>query len=222
MPYIYDYPHPALTTDIVIFTIRNDALNLLLIRRGEEPFKNQWALPGGFIKMHESLDQCAERELKEETGLQNVFLEQLSTFGAVERDPRERVISVAYYALIPSDNLILKAGTDAADAKWFPLSALPDLAFDHAEILQVAQNRLSAKMEYSTIGLKFMPELFTLSNLQHTYEIVSGKPLDKRNFRKWILSLDLIEESGQKISSGAHRPAMLYRVKEPFSIKILK
>ncbi|VAV90965.1 Nudix-related transcriptional regulator NrtR [hydrothermal vent metagenome] len=222
MSYSYEYPHPAVTTDIVIFTVKEGALNLLLIKRGEEPFKNHWAIPGGFLLMDEDLNGCAIRELREETGVSDVYLEQLCTFGAVDRDPRERVLSVAYYALIPSDNIILKAGTDATDAKWFPLSALPDLAFDHSDIVKMAQERLSAKMGYSTIGLQFMPEQFTLSDLQNTYEIVSGKPLDKRNFRKWILSLELIEETGQKKSDGPHRPAMLYRVKNPDNISIIK
>lgn len=222
MAYSYEYPHPAVTTDIVIFTVLNGALNILLIRRGEEPFKDSWAIPGGFVRMDEDLDQCAARELQEETGVKDVYLEQLCTLGAVDRDPRERVISVAYYALIPSDNISLEAGTDAAEARWFPLSDLPELAFDHKDILKFAQERLSAKMDYSTVGLQLMPGNFTLSELQNTYEVVSGKALDKRNFRKWILSLDLLEETGQKKTDGPHRPAMLYQVKVPGEVSIIK
>lgn len=222
MTYTYEYPHPAVTTDIVIFTVRDAKLHVLLIKRGMEPFKGSWALPGGFVRMEESLEDCAKRELKEETGLQDVYLEQLYTFGTPDRDPRERVISVSYYTLTPSENLELKAGTDASEAQWFVIDDLPALAFDHASILDTARKRLAAKMEYSTIGLQFMPEEFTLSQLQTVYEQAIGKELDKRNFRKWILSLNLIEETGKKFSRGAHRPAMLYRIIDPSSVKIIR
>lgn len=222
MSYSYQYPHPAVTTDIVIFTVKDGELNLLLIQRAEDPFKGCWAMPGGFLQMDEDLDRCAARELEEETGLKNVYLEQLYTFGTVARDPRERVISVAYYALIPSDCVTLKAGSDAAAARWFPLSDLPDLAFDHADMLGVAQERLAAKMDYSTIGLQLMPEIFTLSQLQAIYQVASGRERDKRNFRKWVLSLDLLEETGEKFADGPHRPAMLYRVRNPENVAIIK
>lgn len=222
MTYSYKYPHPAVTTDLVIFTVRDAALNLLLIKRGGEPFKDSWALPGGFVLIDESVDDCAKRELAEEAGLENVYLEQLYTFGAPERDPRERVISVAYYTLTPSEGLELKAGTDATAAEWFPIEKLPELAFDHQDIIKLARERLAAKMEYSTIGLQFMPEEFTLSQLQVVYEQAIGKELDKRNFRKWILSLNLIEETGKKFSKGAHRPAMLYRIINPGKVEIIR
>lgn len=222
MTYTYEYPHPAVTTDIVIFTVRDAKLNLLLIKRGTTPFKGSWALPGGFVRIQESLDECAKRELKEETGLTDVYLEQLYTFGRPDRDPRERVISVAYYTLTPSENMELQAGTDADEAAWFPIDKLPDLAFDHAEIIKLARSRLSAKMEYSTIGLQFMPEEFTLSQLQTVYEQAISRELDKRNFRKWILSMNLIEETGKKFSKGAHRPAMLFRIIDPKSVKIIR
>lgn len=213
MSYSYAYPHPAVTTDIVLFTVRRNALHVLLVRRDLEPHKGEWALPGGFVEMDESLDACARRELKEETGLEGLYLEQLYTFGAPDRDPRERVITVAYFALVPSDRLVLKAGSDAREARWHAIDPLPDLAFDHGEIIQTARDRLAAKMEYSTIGLKFMAEEFTLSEVQALYETVSGRPRDKRNFRKWLLSLDAVEETGRKKAEGAHRPAMLYRLK---------
>ena len=222
MTYTYEYPHPAVTTDIVIFTVRDAKLNLLLIKRGMDPFKGSWALPGGFVRMEESLDECAKRELEEETGLSGVYLEQLYTFGRTDRDPRERVISVTYYTLTPSETMELSAGTDAEEAQWFPVDKLPELGFDHQEIIRVAQERLSAKMEYSTIGLQFMPEEFTLSQLQTVYEQAIGRELDKRNFRKWMLSLNLIEETGKKYSRGAHRPAMLYRIIDPTSVKIIR
>jgi 8-oxo-dGTP diphosphatase len=220
MVFSYKHPHPAVTTDIIVFTVRNDKLKILLIKRGAVPFKGSWALPGGFLKMDEDALTCAKRELKEETGLQDVYLEQLYTFSSVDRDPRERVISIAYFTLIPSEALILKADTDADDAEWFDMDDLPDLAFDHHAILEMAAKRLSAKMTYSTIGLQFMPEKFTLSRLQKVYEATANKPLDKRNFRKWIMSLDLLEETGEKFADGPQRPAMLYRFKEPNSVTV--
>lgn len=222
MAYTYEYPHPAVTTDVVIFTVISNSLHVLLVERGEEPFKGSWAIPGGFLQMDESLDECANRELHEETSLNGVYLEQLGTFGGVNRDPRERVISVAYYALVPSDDIKLKAGSDAQSAKWCDVAVLPKLAFDHGGILKVAQERLSAKMDYSTIGLQFMPNEFTLTDLQQIYEVASGKALDKRNFRKWILGLGLIEETGGKRADGAYRPAKLYRVIDKGRVEIVK
>lgn len=220
--YQYEYPHPAVTTDIVIFTIRDGQLKLLLIRRGGEPFKGKWALPGGFVEIDEDLEEGARRELEEETGVSGVWLEQLYTFGRPGRDPRERVITVAYYALVPSDRLAIRAATDAEAVGWFALDELPPLAFDHAEIVAMARERLVAKLDYSTVAFQFMPAAFTLSELQRVYEIVLGEEIDKRNFRKWVLALKQIEETGEQRREGAHRPAMLYRVKEPGEVRIIK
>lgn len=222
MTFTYEYPHPAVTTDIVIFTVRDKSLQVLLIKRGLDPFKGKWALPGGFLKMDESLDTCASRELAEEAGLEDVYLEQLYTFGTVDRDPRERVVSVSYFALIPSDNVTLNAGTDAEDAAWFKVDELPELSFDHDKIIQMARSRLAAKMDYSTVGLKLMPKEFTLSHLQEVYEQATDKPRDKRNFRKWIFSLDVIEQTGKKYAKGPHRPAMLYRVIDPNKVENIR
>ena len=218
----YQYPHPAVTTDVVIFTIRDDRLQLLLIRRGGEPFKGMWALPGGFLDIDEDLDQCAARELQEETGLTNVYLEQLFTFGKPQRDPRERVISIAYYALIPSQRMHLKAASDAVEADWFPVSDLPALAFDHREIIGTAHRRLVAKLNYSTIAFQFLPESFTLGELQGIYETLMDSALDKRNFRKWALALEQIEETGELRRQGNHRPARVYRLKDPATVSYLK
>jgi 8-oxo-dGTP diphosphatase len=220
--YQYDHPHPAVTTDIVIFTIRDERLKLLLVRRGGEPFKGRWALPGGFVGIEESLEDGARRELEEETGVSGVWLEQLYTFGAPDRDPRERVITVAYYALISSDKLAIRAATDAEAVGWFAMDELPELAFDHSDVVAMAQRRLVAKLDYSTIAFQFMPAQFTLSELQRVYEIILGEAIDKRNFRKWVLALEQIEETGEQRREGAHRPAMLYRVKEPGEVKIIK
>lgn len=222
MAYTYEYPHPAVTTDIVIFTIRQDELKVLLINRGLPPYQGMWALPGGFVNLDESLEEGARRELEEETGVADVYLEQLYTFGEPDRDPRERVITVAYYALVPTDEIDIKAGSDAEGVSWIGMQDLPELAFDHQDILDMAYERLSAKLDYSTIAFQFMPRDFTLSELQHVYEVILREPMDKRNFRKRILGLDVIEETGKDKRDGAHRPAKLYRVKDPGRIDIIK
>jgi len=210
--YCYDYPRPAVSVDIVIFTIRDGQLELLLIRRGGAPYRGMWALPGGFVEMEEGLEQAARRELEEETGVGGLRLEQLHTFGRPDRDPRERVITVAYYAALPPERLQLRAASDAEAAEWFNLEALPPLAFDHAEILAMARQRLQAGLENSPIAFEFLPAEFTLAELQSVYEIVRGEPLDKRNFRKRVLALGVLEESGGERRNGAHRPAKLYRL----------
>jgi 8-oxo-dGTP diphosphatase len=211
MPYTYQYPRAALTVDCVVFGFDEEELKVLLIQRGLEPFKGKWALPGGFVRVDESLDDAARRELEEEAGLKNVFLEQLYTFGEVDRDPRERVVSVAYYALVKLAAHETKAATDAADARWFPLSKIPRLAFDHADILAAALIRLKGKVRYQPIGFELLPPKFTLSELQHLYEAILETPLDKRNFRKKVLSYGLLIALKEKQMSGRHRPAQLFR-----------
>jgi 8-oxo-dGTP diphosphatase len=176
------------TVDIVIFTIRDSRLKVLLIKRGIVPFKDCMAIPGGFVLEDESLDTAALRELKEETGVEDVFLEQLYSFGDPKRDPRGRVVTVAYYALIPAGHPI-KAGSDAASAAWYDADDLPKLAFDHRRIVDYAIERLRNKLEYTTAGFKMLPEQFTLSELQSVYEAILGKKLDKRNFRKKLFCL---------------------------------
>jgi 8-oxo-dGTP diphosphatase len=220
--FCYRYPHPALTTDVVLFTLRDATLQLLLIRRRNPPFQGQWALPGGFLDMDEDLAACALRELKEETGIGNVYLEQLYTFGAPGRDPRERVISVAFYGLAPSESITLRPASDATEAAWFAFNELPQLAFDHRQIVDKAHERLVAKLDYSTIAFQFLPKQFTLSELQDVYEIIRSEPLDKRNFRKWILGRDLIEETGGERRNGSHRPAKLFRNKHPGRVEIIR
>jgi 8-oxo-dGTP diphosphatase len=221
-PYCYSHPHPAVTTDIAVFTIRDDALQLLLIRRRNPPFKGAWALPGGFVDIDEDLDDCAARELAEETGIGDVYLEQLYTFGKPDRDPRERIISVAYFALAPAAALRVQAGDDAADAQWFRLDALPELAFDHPGIIDKAHRRLVAKLDYSTIAFQFLPETFTLGELQRVYEILVDAEIDKRNFRKWALALEQIEATGEMRRRGNHRPARLYRLTNRERVTYLK
>lgn len=211
MPHTYEYPRAALTVDCVVFGLDEGELKVLLIQRGLAPFKGKWALPGGFVRVEETIDEAARRELAEETGLSNVFLEQLYTFGAVERDPRERVVSVAYYSLVKLAEHPATGASDASDAAWFPVAAPPSLAFDHAEILQCGLDRLRSKLRYEPIGFELLPSKFTLSELQHLYEAVLQTQLDKRNFRKKILSTGLLTPLKEVARKGAHRPAQLFR-----------
>src|SRR5438552_18597695 len=211
MAFTYQYPRAALTVDCVVFGFDEGELKVLLIERALEPFKGRWALPGGFVRVDEALDEAARRELEEEAGLSKVFLEQLYTFGAIDRDPRERVVSVAYYALVKLSDHRVKAATDAANAAWFPISGVPKLAFDHAEILATALARLKGKVRYEPIGFELLPPKFTLSQLQHLYEAVLGNELDKRNFRKKVLSFGLLVPLKETQMTGRHRPAQLFK-----------
>ena len=211
MPHTYQYPRAALTVDCVVFGFDEGELKLLLIQRGLEPFQGRWALPGGFVRVEETLDEAARRELAEEAGLHNVFLEQLYTFGAVDRDPRERVVSVAYYALVKLSDHRAKAATDATEARWFPISDVRRLAFDHGNILRTALARLQGKVRYQPIGFELLPAKFTLSQLQHLYEVILGTELDKRNFRKKVLSFELLVPLKETQMIGRHRPAQLFR-----------
>jgi 8-oxo-dGTP diphosphatase len=198
------------TVDIVIFTLREGTLQVLLVKRGVPPFEGQYAIPGGFIRGDESLEEAALRELYEETGVRNVFLEQLYTFGDPKRDPRGRVITVAYYALISSDKLSLVAGADAAEAQWFPASSVPPLAFDHKSILDYTLERLRNKLEYTTVGFQLLPEKFTLGELQAVYEAILGRPLDKRNFRRKLALLGILKPLREWQRTG-RKPARLFR-----------
>jgi len=212
-------PAVRVAVDLVIFTVREDGLQVLLIERGIPPFQGQWALPGGFVLERETLEEAARRELEEETGLRDVYLEQLYTFGDPGRDPRGRTVAVAYYALTPP--IEPRASSDAANAAWHPAERLPKLAFDHATILKTGLQRLRAKVGYSTVGFELLPRQFTLPDLQKLYEVILERPLDKRNFRKKILSLGLLRSEGRKRAAGAHRPATLYSFALP-RVKILE
>ncbi|MCA9175624.1 MAG: NUDIX hydrolase [Planctomycetales bacterium] len=223
MSHTYQYPRPALAVDCVVFGVDDEALKVLLIQRAGVAAHGQWALPGGFVHLDETLDEAAARELREESGLSRVFLEQLYTFGQVDRDPRERVVSVAYFALVRMSDHQAKAATDAADARWArvrdiqtPSSGtdppmLLQLAFDHGEILDTARQRLRNKVRYQPLGFELLPEKFTLRQLQHLYEVVLERPLDKRNFRRKILGMNLLEELAETEQGVAHRAARLYR-----------
>lgn len=206
-----DYPQPSVTVDVVLFGYDAEELKVLLIRRGVDPFSGAWALPGGFVRMDESLDQAAHRELSEETGVEEAFLEQLYSYGDVGRDPRGRVISVAYYALVALLDHSVRAATDAAEAAWFSVWDLPTLAFDHARIVQDALARLKGKVRYQPVGFELLPERFPLSQLQHLYETILERPLDKRNFRKKLKKMEFLIETDEVQKDVAHRAARLFR-----------
>ncbi|MEO8026835.1 MAG: NUDIX domain-containing protein [Bryobacteraceae bacterium] len=201
------------TVDIVVFTILERTLHLLLIKRLTKPFEGRRALPGGFIHEDESVDEAAIRELREETGVRDVYLEQLYTFGAPKRDPRGRVITVAYYALIPPTHT-LRAGTDASDAAWFAVDAVPPLGFDHPKIVAYAQERLRNKLNYTNVGFELLPEKFTLTELQLVHEAILGEPLDKRNFRRKVIQSGLLQPLKEWRRTG-RKPAQLFRFKQP-------
>jgi len=210
----YAHPRAALTVDCVVFGLDDGGLKVLLIERALDPFIGSWALPGGFVRVDETLEAAARRELAEETGLSQVFLEQLYTFGALDRDPRERVVTVAYYALVRLADHRVQAATDARNAAWFAVDDLPRLAFDHAAISEQALRRLQAKVRYQPLGFELLPTRFTLSQLQRLYETVLERDLDKRNFRKKVLSLGILAETDEIEQDVAHRAARLYRFDE--------
>jgi 8-oxo-dGTP diphosphatase len=210
MEFTYEYEKPVLAVDAVVFGFDYGDLKILLIKRGLEPFIGQWALPGGFVRKGESPDRAVRRELAEETGIaQEVFLEQLYTFGEPDRDPRGWVLTVAHFALVKLSDFTIKAATDAKDVQWFRVSDLPQLAFDHAKIISMALQRLKGKVRYQPVGFELLPPQFSLTELQHLYEALLEQKLDKRNFRKKILSLGILRETG-KTAKTAHRPAALY------------
>lgn len=217
---VKQFERPSVTVDVIIFTVKDNDLKVLLIRRDVWPFEHYWALPGGFIRMDESLERAAQRKLHEEAGVKDVYLEQLYSFGNPGRDPRTRVITVAYFALVNSGK-IKAAARD--DVKWFSVGAVPRLAFDHNKILEYALKRLRWKLEYTTAAYSLLPDKFTLTDLQKAYETILGRGLDKRNFRKKVFALGILEDTKETKREGPHRPARLYsfRRKAPEILEIL-
>jgi 8-oxo-dGTP diphosphatase len=206
-----EHQYPAITVDLVIFSLIRGELHILLVQRKHDPFESHWAIPGGFVKVDEPLDDAARRELAEETGVRDVYLEQLYTFGSPDRDPRGRVISVAYIALVRAERQNLEAASDAKAVRWFAVTDLPrPLAFDHSLIVQYAIDRLRSKLEYTTLAFQLLPAVFSLPELKHIYEQILGEPLDRGNFYRKIKAAELLEETSG-FREGKGRPARLYR-----------
>jgi 8-oxo-dGTP diphosphatase len=206
--YTYKYPHPAVATDCVIFGFDGIKLHVLLIERGGDPYKGMWAFPGGFLKMEEDAEQGALRELKEETNLTAQYIEQFYTFSDPHRDPRERIISIAYYALVKIQEV--KGGDDAAKAEWFALDEIPRLAFDHDHILRKAMEKLRERIHFQPIGFELLPEKFTLKELQMLYEAILGVQFDRRNFAKKMLHFELLNQLDETVWPTPKREAFLY------------
>jgi len=198
--------------DAIVFGYQENLLQILLIQQKYGPVKDQWALPGGFVKDEEKLSEAVVRELKEETGVKLKYLEQLYTFGDdINRDPRTRVISISYFGMVNPKNMVLKATTDAKDAQWFPVDEIPKLAFDHKDIIKTAQARLKAKLNYQPIGFNLLSDKFPFSDLENLYRTILERDIDRRNFRKKILSFGFLEETNELRSIGSGRPAKLFR-----------
>ncbi|MFC4633421.1 NUDIX domain-containing protein [Dokdonia ponticola] len=200
-----------LSVDAVVFGYEEGVISVLLIKRKYNPFKGKWAIPGGFVLNDESLEQAVERELQEETGVTINYLEQLYTFGDVDRDPRGRVVTVAYVGLVRPNTFKIVAATDASQVQWFTINDLPALSFDHQKILDVAISRLQAKITYEPIGFELLDKKFPFSDLEKLYATLLGRPIDRRNFRKKIIGLNVLDELDEKISKGSGRPANLFQ-----------
>ena len=207
--YCYKYPHPSVTTDCVIFGYDvKEGLSVLLVQRGIDPFKGRWAIPGGFLKMDETTEQCARRELKEETGFDVKVVEEFGCFSEVDRDPRERVLTVAYFALAHKEDV--QGGDDAAAAKWFPIDEIPSLAFDHDMILRHAKKRLKEMIHFEPIGFELLPDVFTMPQLQDLYEAILEVKFDRRNFANKMAKLGILREVGDRPKNAGSRIPIQY------------
>src|SRR3989338_8067171 len=205
----------AIAVDVVLFTIQGGTLKVLLVKRRQAPYRGAWALPGGIVGSDESVDDAALRELQEETNISRIYLEQLYTFGEPNRDPRGRVITVSYYALVNWQQFQLKARQRVSEADWFAVKRLPELSFDHRRIVDYALERLRNKLNYTTVGFQLLPRQFTLTELQGSYEVILGKRLDKRNFRRKMLQLGILKGTREFKAHGRQRPARLYPLTAP-------
>lgn len=207
----YEYKRAAITADNVIFAYDTTSkqLKLLLVKRGEEPNKGDWALPGGFLRMNETIEECAERELKEETNYENAYQQQFEVFSKVCRDPRYRVVTVAFYALVPMREVV--GGDDAQEARWFDIKNIPSLAFDHNRIVMKALQHLKEDLHFHPVGFELLPEYFTMPQLQSLYEAILGVQFERRNFAKKMLATGILEKAENKAAANGHRPADLYR-----------
>lgn len=206
--YTYKYPRPSVTTDCVIFGFDGNSLKVLLIERGIEPYKGQWAFPGGFLNPEETAEEGALRELREETGLEAAYIDQFHTYTDPKRDPRDRVITIAYYALVRIQEV--KGGDDAAKARWFSLDEVPQLAFDHDRILRDAMKELRERIHFEPVGFELLPEKFTMKDLQMMYEAILDVKFDKRNFSKKMMHYELLNQLDETVWPTAKREAVLY------------
>lgn len=202
---------PALSVTLLIFSVNKNNLEVILIKRVRDPFKGFWSIPGDLIYIDESLKDATRRVLYEKTGLKDVYLEQVKAFGEVTRDPRGRVVTVAYFALLPYTSVDLSAAPNALHASWVPVKKLPQLAFDHTKIISQTLDKIKKEIEYTSLAKGLLPKEFTLSQLQNVYEVIGQKKIDKRNFRKKILASQLLKPTGKMYREGNHRPAKLYR-----------
>ena len=216
------HTHPRVAVDAVLFTITRGALRTLLVKIKKGGFAGRWAFPGGLVQSDESLDAAAQRELYEKTGVQDLYLEQLYTFGSATRDPFARTVSVAYFALVPPLAQAPYLGEKYADIAWFPVHDLPELAYDHNAIAEYALQRLQSKLGYASIVYSLLPREFTLAELQEVYQIILGRQLDRRNFRRKIIGSGLLKPLS-KTRRGAHRPAQLYTFsqRQPMQLDVL-
>ena len=212
--FCYKYPHAAVTTDSVVFGFDGRELHILLIERGAEPYKGYWAIPGGFINMNETVEEGALRELKEETAIDNIYLEQFHVFSAVDRDPRERVLTVAFFALVKKSEYNVIAGDDAVRAEWFPIAALPNLAFDHNDIIVSAREHLQDRMRAKPIAFKLLDEKFTMTELQTLFESVNDITYDRRNFYRKIMATGYLKDCGPSPLTVHNRVPQLYSFDE--------
>ena len=214
--------HPWVAVDVAIYSLSHGTLQCLLVQVKEGSFAGRWAFPGGLVGAEESLDQAAEREIFERTGVKQSYIEQLYTFGRPERDPALRVVSASYVALVPNPSIVLDPAPRYADIKWFPASRLPQLAYDHDQVGRLALQRLRSKLQYTNIVYSLLPKEFTLGELQEVYETILHRRLDRRNFRKKILALGLLKKLPKK-RRGTHRPAALYafRQRRPMIIEMV-
>lgn len=204
------FEHPIPAVDMVIFTVDEDKLKVLVIKMKKAPYENCWALPGGLVRTEESVEQAARRTLHSKTGVKNIFLEQLYTFGEINRDPFGRVVSIAYFALVSSNGLKLKTSEEYEGIEWVDVKNLPKMAYDHRKIVSVAVERLQGKLEYTNIVCNLLPREFTMMELQKTYEVILDKEFDKRNFQKKIHALKIVKKTNNMTVGKAHRPAALY------------
>lgn len=205
------YKNPSIATDLVVFGYSDNRLSVLLLNRKEEPYKNSWTLPGAFLQMEESLADCCSRVLDTKLGMNKIYLEQLYSFDKPDRDPRGRVISIAYYALINSSKLAIAAGSIAHDVQWFDINELPVLGFDHLEIYQSAYQRLQSKILYNPLGFELLDEEFTMPELHNLYECILNVQIDRRNFRRKILDAEYVINTGKQTSGVRNRPADIYK-----------